>query len=277
MRVLKQVIPVVLVSFIAGQIVGAVTGNALLTFILGLVSAVAAMLVYFWTVRWSEKRAPAELALKSAPGGLALGLLIGTVWFGCVIVNIMLLGDYRIDGAGSAVGALGLFGFMAAASVTEELMFRGVAFRHLEERAGTWVALLVTSVTFGLWHMLNPDATVWGAVSIMLSAGLALGAAYAATRKLWVPIGLHFAWNFVESGVFGTEVSGNGANQGLLHGVMSGPAAITGGTFGPEASPYTIIFGLIITIIFLMIARRKGRLVPLRRTARAAATATLSA
>lgn len=277
MRVLKQLVPVVLVAFIGGQIVGMVTGNALLTLVVGLVTAVLAILVYGWVVRWSEKRTPVELAPRRALGGLGLGLLIGFAWFGSVIINIWFLGDYRVAGPGSVIGALGLFGFMAAASVTEELMFRGVAFQHLEKLGGTWVALAVTAVTFGLWHAINPDATVWGTVSIMLSAGLALGAAFAATRSLWVTIGLHFGWNFAEAGIFGTEVSGNGASQGLLHGVTSGPSVITGGQFGPEASPYTVVFGLIMTVIFLYVAHRKGRLVPLRRSARATATATLSA
>lgn len=276
MHALKQVIPVILVAFIGGQVVGNVTGNPLLTLVLGLVTAVLAILVYGWVVRWSEKRAPVEVAPRRALGGLGLGVLIGFVWFGSVIVNIWFLGDYKA-GPGSVIGALGLFGFMAAASVTEELMFRGVAFQHLEKLGGTWVALAATSITFGLWHAINPDATVWGTIAIMLSAGLALGSAFAATRSLWVTIGLHFGWNFAESGIFGTEVSGNGANQGLLHGVTSGPSIITGGQFGPEASPYTIIFGFIVTAIFLYVAHRKGRLVPLRRSARAAATASLSA
>lgn len=33
-----------------------------------------------------------------------------------------------------------------------------------------------------------------------------LGAAYVATRTLWVPIGLHLAWNFAETGIFGILV-----------------------------------------------------------------------
>lgn len=63
-----------------------------------------------------------------------------------------------------------------------------------------------------------------------------LAIAYTATRSLWLPIGLHFAWNFTESGVFGTAVSGADGEHGLLRTVLSGPEVLTGGTFGPEAS-----------------------------------------
>ncbi|MBO0801890.1 MAG: CPBP family intramembrane metalloprotease [Nocardiopsaceae bacterium] len=276
MRFLKLIVPVVAVSFVGGQVVGAVQGNAPLTLVLGLVTAVLAMFVYAKVVRWAEHRAPAEVALKGATPRLALGALVGVAWFGAVIGNIAWLGDYRVLGFGSATGPIGLLGFMAAAAVTEELMFRGVIFRLSEERVGTLLALVLSSVVFGLYHMANPDATIWGAVAVAIEAGGTLAAAYAATRSLWVTIGLHFAWNFAESGIFGTEVSGNGKTEGILHSVMSGPAAITGGQFGPEASMYSVLFGVLLTIGFLWLAHRRGNLVPLRRSARVAAVATLS-
>jgi hypothetical protein len=180
-------------------------------------------------------------------------------------------------------GAVALFGFSAAAAVTEELIFRGVLFRIIEGRIGTWLALALTAALFGMSHLFNAHATVWGALSIAVEAGAMLGAAYVATRNLWVPIGVHFAWNFAEGGVFGTNVSGTDSPQGLLHGVLSGPTAISGGEFGPEASVYALAVGVLVTVVFLMVARRRGRLVPLRRrtvaadaTVTADATATLS-
>lgn len=275
MRLLKQLLPVVLVAFIGGQALTAVQGNAVPSLVLGLVTAVLAVFVYAWAVRWSERRTPAEASAKGAAAPLALGILIGVGWFGAVIANIAFMGGYRVDGKGTVMGAIGLFGFMAAAAVTEELMFRGVLFRIIEGRTGTWTALVVTSVLFGAWHLLNPDVTLWGALAIAVEAGGTLAAAYAATRTLWVPIGLHFGWNFAEAGIFGTEVSGNGKNEGLLHGVTSGSDVLTGGRFGPEASPYSIVFGLLLTIAFMWLARRRGNLVPRRRGARVAATATL--
>jgi membrane protease YdiL (CAAX protease family) len=277
MRLLKQLVPVAAVAFAGGQALGAVAGNALLTLVLGVATAVLAVVTYAWTVRWSERRAPVEVAARGATTRIGLGMLIGAGWCVLVMVNIAFLGGYRVDGFGSAAGPVGLLGFMAAAAVTEELMFRGILFRIVEERAGTWIALTLTGVLFGLSHLLNPNASLWGAIAIAIEAGATLAAAYAATRTLWVPIGLHFGWNFALAGIFGAEVSGNGETAGLLHGVTSGPALLTGGRFGPEASPYTVVFGVLLTIVFLWLARRRGRMVPSRwRTARAGATATLS-
>ena len=276
MRLLKQLVAVAAVAFVGSMGVGAVQGNTLLTLILGVATAVLAVFVYARVVRWSERREPVEVATEGAAAAVGRGMLIGVGMFAAVIANIAVLGGYRVVGQGSVAGAVALFGFMAAAAVTEELIFRGILFRIIEERIGTWMALVLTSLLFGLSHLFNPHASLWGAIAITIEAGGMLAAAYAATRTLWVPIGLHFGWNFAAAGIFGTEVSGNGATEGLLHGVTSGPALLTGGEFGPEASPYAVAFGALLTIVFMWLARRRGNLVPRRRGARADATATLS-
>ncbi|MEU7883329.1 CPBP family intramembrane glutamic endopeptidase [Microbispora bryophytorum] len=276
MRLLKQLVAVAVVAFAGGAITGAVQGNAFLTLVIGVAAAVLAVFVYARVVRWSERRAPVEVARKGAVPAVGRGMLIGAGMFAAVIVNIAFIGGYRVDGLGSVTGAVGLLGFMAAAAVTEELLFRGVLFRIVEEWTGTWIALTLTGLLFGLMHLTNQHANLWGAIAIAIEAGGMLAAAYAATRTLWLPIGLHFGWNFAAAGVFGTEVSGNGAQEGLLNGVTSGPALLTGGDFGPEASPYAVLFGALLTIVFLWLAHRRGTLVPRRRRARTGAAATLS-
>jgi membrane protease YdiL (CAAX protease family) len=276
MRLLKQLVAVAAVAFAGSAAVSAVRGNAFLTLVLGAATAVIAVLVYARVVRWSERRAPVEVAREGAAAALGRGVLIGAGMFTAVIVNIAFLGDYRVDGLGSVAGAIGFVGFTAAAAVTEELLFRGILFRIVEERAGTWIALALSGLLFGLSHLLNKDASLWGAIAIAIEGGGMLAAAYAATRRLWVPIGLHFGWNFAQGGIFGTEVSGNGSTQGLLHSVTSGPAVLTGGHFGPEASPYSVLSGVLVTIAFMWLARRRGTLVARRRGAPATAAATLA-
>ncbi|MEU5094968.1 CPBP family intramembrane glutamic endopeptidase [Streptomyces sp. NPDC020996] len=266
MRLVWQFLAVAAVAFVGAQCVAAVQGNWLLTLVLGLLTAVAAVLVYGWVVRRTERRPSTEVGREGARAAFVRGALIGGGTFACVIGNIAFLGDYTVHGAGSVTGALGVVGFMAAAAVTEELLFRGVLFRIVEERTGTWIALVSTGMLFGMMHLFNKDATLWGALAIAIEAGGMLGAAYAATRTLWLPIGLHFGWNFAESGVFGTEVSGNGgAQKGLLDATTSGAQLVTGGQFGPEASVYSVLFGLLVTVAFLWLAKRRGHLVPRRR------------
>ncbi|MEV4055916.1 CPBP family intramembrane glutamic endopeptidase [Amycolatopsis sp. NPDC049688] len=267
MRLVWQFLAVAAVAFAGSQVVSAVQGNPWLTLVFGVVTAVLTVVVYRWVVRRTEQRPVTELSGPGAGLAVGRGVLVGVALFGIVIANIALLGDYEVRGWGTVPGAVGLLGFMAAAAVTEELLFRGVLFRIVEERTGTVLALVLTGVLFGLVHLVNPHASLWGALAIAIEAGGMLTAAYVATRRLWLPIGLHFGWNFAAAGLFGTEVSGNGTPQGLLDAVTSGPAVITGGSFGPEGSLYSVLFCSLGTAAFLWLAHRRGRLVPRRKRA----------
>ncbi|MBB6120612.1 CPBP family glutamic-type intramembrane protease [Nocardiopsis algeriensis] len=274
MRLVWQLAAVAAVSLIGSQAVAAVQDNPWLTLALGLLTSVLAILAYGWVVRRTEKRSPVEIAREGAAAATGRGTLLGVALFGAVIIGIALLGGYEIHGLGSVTGAVGLFGFMAAASVTEELLFRGVLFRIIEERTGTWIALALTGALFGLAHVFNPNAGLWGALAIAITGGGMLAAAYIATRNLWLPIGLHFGWNFAAAGIFSTEVSGNNTPQGLLDATSSGPVLITGGDFGPEGSLYTVLFCTLMTVAFLWLAHRRGHMVPRRRRADRVAAAT---
>ena len=276
MRLVKQLLAVAAVAFVGGQAVAAVRGNAWLAFAFGVATAALAILVYSWVVRRTEHREPSEMARTGAVARTGRGVLIGFAMCAAVIVGIAFLGGYQVDGFGSATGALGLFGLMAAAATTEELMFRGVLFRVVEERLGTWLSLLLTGVVFGLLHLFNPDGSLWGATAIAVEAGFMLGACYAATRNLWVPIGLHFGWNFALGGVFSVAVSGNGESNGLLKATTSGSDLVTGGAFGPEGSVCTVAAGVLLTLLFLRLAHRRGHIVPRRRSAGAPSTAKVS-
>ncbi|MEU8114641.1 CPBP family intramembrane glutamic endopeptidase [Micromonospora sp. NPDC048947] len=267
MRLLKQLVAVAAVTFVGGQAIVAVEGNAWLTLIIGVLTAVVAVLVYGWVVPRTEHRAVTELARVGAVARIARGALIGFGMFAAVIINIAFVADYDVNGLGSVSGAVAMLGFMAAAAVTEELLFRGVLFRVVEERTGTWLALVLTGGVFGLMHLFNADASMWGAICIVVEAGFMLAACYAATRNLWVPIGLHFGWNFAAGGIFSVVVSGTGQSEGLLATTMSGPTMVTGGDFGPEGSLYTVAAGVVLTLVFMWLAHRRGHIVPRRRRA----------
>lgn len=114
-------------------------------------------------------------------------VLVGVLLFAAVVASVFASGCYRVHGLGSVAGAVGLVGLMAAVAVTEEVMYRGVLFRIVEQWTGTWIALVLTGALFGAAHLLNPDGSVWGAAAIAVEAGGMLTAAYIAARVvlLW--------------------------------------------------------------------------------------------
>lgn len=277
MRLIWQLVAVVAVAVVGNVTVMAVGSNGPLALVVGLAAATLALVVYAWVVRRTERRALVELARPGAAPAVARGTLLGVALCGAVMTILALGGGYTVHGLGSVSGALGVAGLMAVAAVGEELVFRGLLFGWVERRAGTWVALGLTSVLFGLVHLVNPNASLWGAVAITVEAGTMLGAAYIATRRLWLPIGLHFGWNVALGGLFGAEVSGSGTSAGLLDATLSGPAWATGGSFGPEGSLYAVLCCAATAVVFLAVARRRGRIVPRRRADRGDLSGDLAA
>jgi membrane protease YdiL (CAAX protease family) len=219
------------------------------------------VLVHRLLVRLLERRALTELALIGAWRESGRGLVIGAALFTTTIALIGLLGGYGVSGVASPRVLLAPLCTAVAAGFTEELLARGVVFRIVEEWLGTWAALVLSSALFGLAHLGNSHATVWSAIAIALEAGTMLGAAFMVTRRLWLAVGIHVAWNFTQGAVFGVAVSG-GASKGLLEGVTHGPEWLTGGEFGAEASVVAVLVCSTGAALLLARAVKAGRVVP---------------
>jgi membrane protease YdiL (CAAX protease family) len=121
---------------------------------------------------------------------------------------------------------------------------------------------VVSSLVFGLSHMMNPQATLEGALSIAVEAGILLAAAFMLTRRLWLSIGFHMAWNYTQSAIFSGIVSGNEASQGLIRSTVQGPDLLTGGNFGVESSVLALLLCTTTGIVMLVMAVRRGKIVP---------------
>lgn len=220
-------------------------------------------------VRWMEHRSARELggarALPLAFGGVVIGVLL----FCAVIATLRILGVASFHGFDTS-GRLAIsFALAASAAIGEEIVFRGVVYRLFEEGFGTGIAVLLSGALFGLLHAGNPGATVESTLAIALEAGVLLASAYALTRSLWLPIGLHFGWNFTEGGIFGTAVSGGGTGGGLFNVRLVGPDALTGGQFGPEASLPAVGVCLTTAIVMLILAEQRGLWRPVKFRLRA--------
>jgi uncharacterized protein len=220
-----------------------------------------ALAVYKLVIVKLGERPRDDLKLAEAPRGLGLGLLAGLAIFSAVVGVAALFDVYNIVGSG---GTEQLLRILIAAAILpgfmEELLFRGVLFRWIEEFAGSWAALFVTSALFGLAHIVNPNATWFSSFTIAVEAGVLLGGAYMLTRSLWVPIGLHAAWNFTQGFIFDVPVSGID-QQGLVMARLSGPELLSGGAFGLEASMIALVIATAAGVWLVMLSVKRGELV----------------
>ena len=202
-----------------------------------------------------------DLPLAGAAKGLATGLLIGLILFSAVVGVAALLDVYNIVGEGGTTELVTAIVAMAIMpGFTEELLFRGILFRWLEQFGGSWFALALTSALFGLGHIFNPGATPLSSFAIAIEAGVLLGGAYMLTRSLWMPIGLHAAWNFTQGEIFDVNVSGMEVH-GLVTARMSGPEILSGGSFGLEASLIAMVLATAAGIVLVVLAVRRGNVV----------------
>jgi len=221
------------------------------------VSVVLLLLIYLFFVRAMEHRRVREISLRKTPS-IIPGVIIGLGLFTATIAILSAMGVAHIGNYTPGQPLLMAINMAVLSAVGEEIVFRGVVFRIFEEMFGTLVALLVSAGFFGLIHMGNHGATVVSGVAIALEAGVLLAVSYMLVRNLWLPIGLHFGWNFCEGGIFGSAVSGN-AFKGLWHTTFTGPDILTGGKFGPEASVVAVAVCAAAALAMLVVAARKSQ------------------
>ncbi|MBQ9172703.1 MAG: CPBP family intramembrane metalloprotease [Bacteroidales bacterium] len=216
------------------------------------VASIVILLVYLLCVSKAERREVQELRAEKFFPSIGAGLGLGVVYF-CAVIGIMAaLGSYKVTSAQfdfkEVLSQICLF-FMVA--VGEEVLFRGVIHRMISMRWNGIVALIISGLIFGFAHMTEPNATVWSSFAIAVEAGLMIGAAYEFSGNLWMPIGIHWAWNFMEGPFFGTGVSGKEVGFSILSSEVSGSDLVTGGSFGPEASVIAFVLGLVIALILM--------------------------
>jgi membrane protease YdiL (CAAX protease family) len=203
-------------------------------------------------VRYLDRRTLADVGLtfdRTWWRDLAAGLALGAALQTAVLLTYVAAGwtTVRAVGAGGAdllltlvVGAV----VMVVVGSYEELLFRGYwlnnvaegvrALPRVDAQRAVLAATALTSVVFGLAHGVNPGATAVS-TALVVGYGAYLAVGYLLTGDLALPVGFHVAWNYVQGFVYGFPVSGIDVEATLLSTTTTGPRALTGGSFGPEA------------------------------------------
>lgn len=209
-----------------------------------LAAALGLALLMGWLL---DREPPETMGLAPArwvrDGGVGLLLGAGTMLaIGALAWALSPHPAVRPGGATALSFAVDLVAFLTAAAA-EEIAFRGYLQRLFATWKGPVVGIVVPSVLFALFHVLNPNVTPLALVNIAL-AGTVFALAVEWTGTLWLAVGYHFAWNLFQGSVLGLPVSGM-AWQGIMAFPTDGPALLMGGPFGPEG-------GLVATAVLLL-------------------------
>jgi membrane protease YdiL (CAAX protease family) len=212
-----------------------------------------------WIMGKLERRTMADYGLPASGllgRGLWLGLAAGFASVSTLLGTMRLAGALHFDGValhGSEAwthASLWALAFLLV-GLQEEFRGRGYVLFTLATGVGFWPAALITSFWFGYTHRTNSGETPIGLLSVGAS-GMLFCILVCKTGDLWLPIGFHAAWDFGLTYVYGVPDSGLAETGHLLNSHFSGPAWLTGGSAGPEASLVCLILILVLSVATLL-------------------------
>lgn len=215
---------------------------------------VAGVLSYWAFVRLYERRPVTELRLRlgwtlvaGVAGALSIAVTIGFLF---ATRHAVALSWRGFATSGDVLAQIGV------AAMLEELMFRALLFRILEERAGTKWALVASALFFGVAHAANGGFSAISLVSVPL-CGLMWAGVYVLSRNVWVAAAHHACWN---GAIFlsGLPLSGQEGwrAQAPLVSRYQGAELWSGGAFGPEDSLINVVVCALICVWLWRLAAR---------------------
>jgi uncharacterized protein len=225
-----------------------------------IVLSLLAMGTYSLLYRYYEKREITEFSAKNIVRHLTLGIAIGAGIQTMVIFIIFLMGGFSFISVNPVLYVLPPLAIAIFSAVFEETISRGIIFRITEEKLGSYIALIISALIFGALHLGNSGLSASG-IALVILAGLLLAAAYMYSRNLWLPVAIHFSWNFTLSAVYGATVSGFEMPKTLIITRIEGADWYTGGAFGPEGSIQANVFCLAAAIILLVLCHKHGKII----------------
>ena len=235
--------------------------------IMPIIASTFVLLSYIALNRYYERRKVTELSTGNIGKYLLVGLLLGLLVPSLSVLFNYLRGEFIILSVSNltviflrdfTIGiSLGI-----ATAVFEEVLFRGVLFRLIEDKLGSYYAIIISGFLFGFAHLVNENATFFTGLGISIMSVFII-AAYMYTRNLWFTIAIHFAFNFAQTNIFGTEVTAFGYPEttSIIVSQLEGSKWFTGGEAGMEATVQVVALCLMAGIILLVLSHKKGNII----------------
>lgn len=207
----------------------------------------------FATVTWRRRKQPVLSGFgltvdRDALPDIGIGLLIATTAMIGILAALLIAGGIHVTrDAFAPANALGFGLFLVSQGIVDETLMRGMLISGLAllMRGRRIAAVLVAGILFGMTHAFFQGATPLSVISNSLG-GVMYGLAFVLTGRIWLGVGLHFAWNFVQGPILGFILSGHSVTGALFRIDDLGPVWLTGGNYGPEGGIVGIGFRFVI-------------------------------
>ena len=168
--------------------------------------------------------------------------------FGWISVTGYALSGKAADGWLRAIWLSLLVNLTAA--VGEEVLYRGLLLEGIKEAWDERGALFISAIIFGASHIAVAGAkeTNWlQFIPFLALPGVMLGWAYLKSGNLWLPTGLHFAWNLFQDDILNLTGSHSGDTLFGLETKVNGPKWIIGSSYGIEVGAAGILSLILVT------------------------------
>jgi hypothetical protein len=189
-------------------------------------------------------------SLRNLLTGIALGIAAAALAILPAVALGMAHFRYSANADVSWRGALFTPMLLFSGALGEEIAFRGFTLQYLMRGYGRWAAILGIAALFGVLHAGNPGATTMSTINTA-GFGAVFGMAVLRSRDLWLPVGIHFAWNtalpFLGVGLSGITIKVTGYEL-----IWRAGDLWSGGLYGPEAS---VITSMVIVLLFVAVAK----------------------
>ncbi|WP_281846499.1 CPBP family intramembrane glutamic endopeptidase [Olleya namhaensis] len=239
-----------------------ITSKQIADTIINYISVAVLLCTYYYLFQLYEKRKISELSKKNLLTELLGGFTLGFSILSLVILVLYLFDFYQVISFSGFSYFLAPFSFLVIAALMEEIFFRAILYRILENWIGTYITLFVISILFELPHIFNDNVTILSVV-LGLLFGFVHGIMFTYTKRIWLPFAFHLGWNFAQP-FYGSNLSGIDDVGTILNADFNGPDLITGSAYGIEDSILSIGFLLVICIFFLFLSIRGNKIKPLK-------------
>lgn len=227
--------------------------------IINYTSVIVLCIAYFYFYKIYEKKDTNELSLKYFPKEFLGGLVLGFSLLSVVIGFLYSLGYYEIIEISNFKFLLAPLSSLVIAALIEEVFFRLIFYRILENWLGTYTALTILALAFEIPHLGNDNVTILS-VLLGLIFGFAHGIMYTYTKRLWLPFAFHLGWNFAQP-FYGSNLSGIEDIGYIIKAKFQGLELLTGTIYGIEDSILSIILLFVVSIAFLYLSIKEGKII----------------
>jgi membrane protease YdiL (CAAX protease family) len=226
----------------------------------GTVFAFLVCVVYILLYQRYENRKITELSTPKLPQHLAAGALLGAGLAAAVTLIQYLTHVLTVIETRPFLPLLPTLWNIFVDAIIAETLIVGVVFRIIQDWLGSYLALVVLFATFFILHITAPGATPISAACVSMHTFLCC-TAFIYTGSLWLPIAIHFAWDFSFAALYGAPINSYTMDDSLLNTNTNGPDLISGGYFGPQGSIQAGLLCLFTGALLLQISRKQNLII----------------